>query len=49
MQYVKNTEKVNPESVAEYFKLSKKSIMYFLTRLSQKGKISLEVKQVNNP
>jgi hypothetical protein len=47
LQFVKTTDKVNPDSVAEHFKLSKESIMYFLTRLAQKGKISLEVKQTN--
>jgi hypothetical protein len=49
MQFVKTADQVNPESVAEHFKLSKESIMFFLTRLAQKGKISLEVKKVNQP
>jgi hypothetical protein len=49
MQFVKAADQVNPDSIAEHFKLSKESAMYFLTRLAQKGKISLEVKQVNQP
>lgn len=49
MQYVKTIDRVDPEKAAEHFKLSKESILYFLTRLSQKGKISLEVKTLNNP
>jgi hypothetical protein len=40
---VKSEKAISPEKIAEKLKISKESVLYFLTRLAQKGKISLNI------
>ncbi len=40
--YIKNNNNADPEKIAEHFKLSKDSINFFITKLSQKGKINIK-------
>ncbi len=41
-EFIKTAGEVNPEKIAEHFKLSKDSIMYFLKKLAEKGKIKFQ-------
>jgi len=45
LQFVKESATVEADQVAARFKLSKDSANYFLTRLSQQGKISLKAEK----
>jgi hypothetical protein len=45
LQYVKESATVEADQIAARFKLSKDSANYFLTRLSQQGKISLKAEK----
>jgi hypothetical protein len=46
MSYINKSDAVNPDRIAEHFKLSKDSVTYFLTRLAQKGRVTLEAKTI---
>jgi len=48
LQFVKESRTVEAEQVAARFKLSKDSASYFLTRLSQQGKISLKAEKATD-
>ena len=41
LDYIKENNNADPEKIAEKFKLSKDSVNFFITKLSQKGKISI--------
>ncbi len=41
LDYIQENKNTNPEALAEKFKISKDSVNFFLTRLSQKGKIDI--------
>ena len=43
LNIVQNDNSIRPEKIAEKLKITKDSVLYFLTRLAQKGKISLTV------
>ena len=43
--YLKETGTVDPDKLAEQFKLSKNSINFFLSKLAQKGKIKLKAEK----
>jgi hypothetical protein len=42
LDFVKKEESIDIDKTAEKFKLSKESVVYFLTRLAQKGKINFK-------
>jgi hypothetical protein len=44
LDYIKANDNADPEKLAEKFKLSKDSINFFITKLSQKGKIDINAK-----
>jgi predicted HTH transcriptional regulator len=44
LDFVKQTQSTNPEKLAEHLKLSKDSAIYLLSRLAQRGKVSMELK-----
>ncbi len=41
LDYIKANNNADPEKLAEKFKLSKDSVNFFITKLSQKGKINI--------
>jgi hypothetical protein len=43
LDYIKTSNEKNIEKLIEHFKLSKESVVYILNRLSQKGKIKLNI------
>lgn len=43
LQFVKGDGSANPDKVAEHFKLSKESALFFLNRLAGKGKIKFSL------
>ncbi len=43
LSLVKKNNLISPEQVAENLKISKNSAIYFLSRLAQKGKISINI------
>jgi hypothetical protein len=45
MNYIRESKTNETEKIAEHFKLSKNSVTYFLTRLSNKGKINLKAQK----
>jgi|WetSurMetagenome_2_1015567.scaffolds.fasta_scaffold77766_2 hypothetical protein len=44
LDYIKANDNADPEKIAEKFKLSKDSVNFFITKLSQKGKININAK-----
>jgi predicted RNA-binding protein (virulence factor B family) len=44
LDYIKANDNADPEKIAEKFKLSKESVNFFITKLSQKGKININAK-----
>lgn len=45
LQFVEQAGHVDPEKIAEHFKLSKESVIFLLTRLAKQGKIQFETKK----
>lgn len=43
LNFIKEKNTTDPEQIAAHLKISKNSVIYFLSRLAQKGKISLKV------
>lgn len=41
-EFIKTAGEVNPEKISEHFKLSKDSVIYFLKKLAEKGKIKFQ-------
>lgn len=41
--YIKDTASVDPDQIAEHLKISKNSVIYFLTRLAQKDKLKIKI------
>lgn len=41
--FIRAEKEINPEKIAAKFKLSKESILYFLKRLADKGKVRFEI------
>jgi hypothetical protein len=46
-QYITKNATSDPEIIASHFKISKESAIYFLSRLAQKGKISMNVQKMS--
>jgi hypothetical protein len=44
-QYIAKNATIEPEIISSHFKISKDSAIYFLSRLAQKGKITINVKK----
>lgn len=44
LDFVKETKSTQPEALAAHLKLSKESAVYLLSRLAQKGLVSIEIK-----
>jgi len=44
-QYIEKNASCEPEILASHFKISRESVLYFLSRLAQKGKISINVQK----
>jgi hypothetical protein len=44
-QYIDKNDSCQPDVLAAHFKISKESVLYFLARLAQKGKISINVRK----
>jgi hypothetical protein len=42
LAFIKTNNNTDPDKIAEHFKLSKDSINFFITKLSQKGKINIK-------
>jgi hypothetical protein len=42
LSFIKSNNNADPDKIAEHFKLSKDSISFFISKLSQKGKITLK-------
>jgi len=45
MNYIRESKTNETEKIAEHFKLSQNSVIYFLTRLASKGKINLKAQK----
>jgi predicted HTH transcriptional regulator len=43
LDIIKSEKDISPEKIAEKLKISKESALYFLTRLAQKGKVSINI------
>jgi hypothetical protein len=48
LEFVKTVKSTDPEALASYLKLSKESAIYLLSRLAQKGTISIAAKFIGN-
>ncbi|MCX7710229.1 MAG: hypothetical protein N2484_10330 [Clostridia bacterium] len=45
LNYVNDSGSIDPEQIAAHLKISKNSVIYFLSRLAQKGKLSIKVEK----
>ncbi len=45
MQYVKGKNSIDPDDIAKHLKISRKSAIYFISRLAQKGKINIKAEE----
>lgn len=45
LNHIKDGGSTDPEQIAAYLKISKNSAIYFLTRLAQKGSISIKIEK----
>jgi hypothetical protein len=48
LAYVKETGSTDPDQIGAYLKISKNSVIYFLSRLAQKGKLSIKIEKTEN-
>lgn len=48
LNYVNESGSVDPEEIAAHLKISKNSVIYFLSRLAQKGKLNIKVEKQEN-
>ena len=46
MNLIQKNDSISPDKIAQELKISKNSVIYFLSRLAQKGKISLDIKRI---
>jgi hypothetical protein len=47
VQFVDKAGNVDPEAIAEHFKLSKESVVFLLTRLAKKGKFQFTIRDTD--